>query len=136
MQGEGRALERSGPRQKNVQQQNAQLEEHLLLSARYWRTHPWPEALRQVVAARGVDSERSFILHMEIEFPGMPELAGTLLSQDGRFIYFEIETDPIVSVPEWKDVSAANYWNCNRHNRGVGAGRGFLALKVLHALNA
>ncbi|AKJ30142.1 hypothetical protein AAW51_3451 [Caldimonas brevitalea] len=75
---------------------------------------------------------------MEIDFPGMPRLFGLLLTAGGRFIEFEIDTNPthdrIESVELWKDVTGEQ--NLSQHNRGTGWGRAALALKVLGELNA
>lgn len=68
----------------------------------------------------------------------MPSLSGLLLTNAGRFIEFEIDTDPshtkVESVDLWDDVTDGQ--NLNSHNRGTGMGRGALAVKVLHELNS
>lgn len=68
----------------------------------------------------------------------MPQLFGLLLTQDERFLYFEIDTDEAHLVTEtiqcWKDVTSEQ--NFNLHNPGTGAGRGALTIKVLRELNA
>ncbi|MCW7540956.1 hypothetical protein OOT46_24345 [Aquabacterium sp. A7-Y] len=65
-------------------------------------------------------------------------MAGLLLTQDERFIAFEIDTDEahhiVKSVQMWTDVTHEQ--NCSEHNRGIGAGHGALAIRVLRELNA
>ncbi len=64
----------------------------------------------------------------------MPSLIGVLLTQGERFISFEIDTDPSVTVYQWEDVTAAQ--NLSEHNRGTGIGDGALAIRILRGLNA
>lgn len=121
-------------RQLNVQEQNQLTEHSIREHVRYWRENSLPVALICTGQARGIDWSRSIVLELEIDFPGMPRLFGLLLSQDERFIQFEIDTDEQhrvpISVDEWDDVTDRH--NTNLHNRGIGAGYGALALKVFH----
>ncbi len=82
--------------------------------------------------------EESIVLDLGIDEPGMPLLCGLLLTQDERFIAFELETDAlhreVLQIEEWADVSGLH--NVNQHNRGVGIGSGALAIKVLRELCA
>lgn len=123
------------PRQLNVQQQNARTLRSLRSTAEYWRAHPVPEALGLAARQRGVDLSRAIIVSLDIDFPGMPSLFGVLLTQDERFIKFEIDAGPSEpEVYEWLDITASQ--NLGEHNRGIGVGDGALAIRLLHALNA
>lgn len=125
-------------KQRNVQQQNLVVEEAIRRSANYWRTKQLPPALVAVAADRGVDCATSIFLDLDIDYPGMPSLSGLLLTDAGRFIEFEIDTDAshtkVESVDLWDDVT--DQQNLSSHNRGTGVGRGALAIKVLHELNS
>ncbi|MEN9865779.1 MAG: hypothetical protein RL748_1369 [Pseudomonadota bacterium] len=124
-------------KQLNIQQQNSQAEAAIRKESVFWRQNAIPVGLHTLGCVHGVDWARSIIVDLEIDFPGMPELFGLLLTQDERFIQFEIETDAshseILHVACWQDVTPEQ--NINPHNRGIGAGPGALALKVLRALN-
>ena len=124
-------------RKLNVQQQNAVVEDLIRREAMHWRENPLPEALKLSGLERGVQWERSIIIDLCIDFPGMPRLSGLLLTQDERFVDFEIETDSahrvVESVEAWEDVTATQ--NTNERNRGIGAGSGAIAIKVLRGLN-
>jgi hypothetical protein len=124
-------------RQQNVQQQNIAATEEIRRCAKYWRNSVLPPALKEAAAARGVDCEKVIFLKLEIDFPGMPRLFGTLLTSDERFIEFEIETDETHSKVElietWQDTTDAQ--NTSPHNRGFGVGTGALAIQVLHEIN-
>ena len=74
------------------------------------------------------------MVSLDLDFPGMPSLWGVLLTQDERFIRFEIDTDPSVKVYQWEDVTATQ--NLSEHNRGTGIGDGALAIRILRDLNA
>jgi hypothetical protein len=125
-------------RRLNVQEQNAQMEDSIRNEATHWRLNPLPEALRMTGLERGVRWEKSIVLGLDINFPGMPRLFGLLLTQDERFIDFAIDTDEthrvVKSLSTWEDVTAAQ--NAGLRNRGFGAGHGAIAIKVLRALNA
>jgi hypothetical protein len=116
-------------RQLNVQQQNALEEQQLRSTAMYWRENGIPEALRKCGQERGVNWNRSVIVDLETEFPGIPSLFGVVLTQDKRFIRFEVETNGAEEVQEWSDITSKQ--NLNEHNRGTGVGNGALALKIL-----
>ena len=96
--------------------------------------HGVPEALSLVGSAQGIDWNRSIVVHLEVDFPGMPELFGTLVTQDQRFIAFEIASSDRIQVERWEDVTAAQ--DFNHHNRGTGLGWGALVLKVFQEMNA
>lgn len=74
------------------------------------------------------------MIELGVDFPGMPSIFGELVTQDQRFIAFEIDTTAEVQVERWADVTGVQ--NLNEHNRGTGVGRGALALRVLRDLNA
>ena len=125
-------------RKLSVQQQNMVAEEAIRHHAKYWRDATVPPALLEAASLRGVNCAESIFLKLEIDYPGMPRLFGILLTNSGRFIEFEIETDEshstIENVETWRDVTEKQ--NLNIQNRGTGIGTGALALKVLHELNA
>lgn len=125
-------------RQLNVQQQNLVTEDGIRRSAVYWRMHQLPVALLAVASARGVDCNSAIVLRLEVDFPGMPRLFGVLVTAEGRFVEFEIETDKghsrVEAVEVWRD--STDEQDFGLHNRGTGVGAGALALKVLRELNA
>lgn len=121
------------PRQLNVQQQNASVEHSLRAEASYWRRTGVPPTLAKVGVERGIQWERSIVIELGIDFPGMPSIFGELVTQDQRFIAFEIDMTGAVLVERWEDIT--NVQNFNEHNRGTGVGRGALALKVLRELS-
>lgn len=122
----------------NVQQQNKIVEDRIRGEAGYWRQHGVPQPLAVAGHERGIDWAKSIVIELDIDFPGMAPLLGYLLSQDERFIRFEIDTDEahqvFKAVEWWEDVTGRQ--NLSLHNRGIGAGRGALAIKVLHEFNA
>ncbi|MGJ7557495.1 hypothetical protein ACSFBI_26175 [Variovorax sp. RB3P1] len=122
------------PRQLNVQQQNARVERSLRAEALYWREHGVPEALLRCAKERGIRWEMSIVIDLDTDCPG--SLSGILISQDARFIEFDIDTDTDgdgdVQVHRWTDVTSMQ--NVNEHNAGTGVGRGALALRVLREL--
>ncbi|BEP50742.1 hypothetical protein GmRootV116_44380 [Variovorax sp. V116] len=93
-----------------------------------------PPALASVGVERGIQWERSIVVELGIDFPGMPSIFGRLVTQDQRFIAFEIDTTDEIRVEQWEDITSAQ--NFNEHNRGTGVGRGALALRVLRELSA
>ena len=123
-------------RQLNVQEQNALAEHAIRQEASYWRDHPLPGVLYEAGSQRGIDWEHSIIINLDIDFPGMPALFGSLFSQDERFIRFAIDTDPLqeqlCSVEEWCDVT--NEVNFSEHNRGIGAGFGAMMIRIRRQL--
>lgn len=125
-------------RQQNVQQQNEETERSLRRVASHWRREGVPEALTVHGEQRGIEWSRTIVVSLDIDFPGMPQLVGLLLTQDEQFISFELNTDEahqiVESVDEWADVTATQ--NLDLRNRGTGAGYGALAIKILHELNS
>ena len=79
--------------QLNVQEQNAIAEHNLLSIAKYWQEHPLPQALISCGKERGVLWSKTIVLELDIDYPGMPNLFGRILSSSDRFIEFELETD-------------------------------------------
>ena len=121
--------------QRNVQQQNVLVEMSIRREAVYWREHKIPEALHTVGQERGIQWNRSIIINLDINFPGMPTLSGLLLTQDEKFLDFEIEVSSDRYIVEiWSDVTMKQ--NINHHNLGIGAGYGAIAVKILRELNA
>ena len=127
---------RSLPRQKNVQQQNLEVEHRIRSEATYWRAKGIPAALREIGEVNGIDWLQCIVVDLDIDFPGMPQLFGLLVTGERRFIRFAIDTDDkhqvVESVSEWVDVTEEQ--NMNPHNPGVGVGFGALAVKVLDEL--
>ncbi len=103
----------------------------------YWRQHSPPKALLDYAASQGVDCGKSILLRLDIDFPGMPSLSGTLLTLEEKFMAFEIDTDKnhvsVELVEEWRDVTSEQ--NLNLSNAGIGAGYGALAVQVLREIN-
>lgn len=125
-------------RQLNVQQQNCATEEGIRRSATYWRNHKLPRALVDAASSRGIDCNSAVILKLEVNFPGMPGLFGTLVTVEGRFVDFEIETDEnncrVEIIDVWRD--STDEQDSSLCNPGTGVGTGALALKVLREVNA
>lgn len=125
-------------RQLSVQQQNSSTEVGIRRVVAYWRTHTLPQALVEVASVRGVDCKSAIMLKLEIDFPGMPRLFGTLVTAEGKFVDFEIGTDTshsqVEEVVVWMD--STDEQDFGLHNRGTGVGAGALALKVLREINA
>ncbi|MFG6458308.1 hypothetical protein [Roseateles sp. BYS96W] len=97
------------PRQKNVQQQNLQVENRIRSEAVHWRENKIPAALQEVGERKGVDWSAVIVVDLDIDFPGMPQLFGLLVTAEERFIRFAIHTDDahqtVESVDEWIDVT-------------------------------
>lgn len=60
---------------------------------RHWRQNPLPGALRTVGEGKGIHWGTSIVVNLKIDFPGMPQLFGLLVTQDERFVSFELTTD-------------------------------------------
>lgn len=125
-------------RQLNVQEQNALAEHRIYLTARYWRENKLPRALFEYGKKQNLSWSQSIILQLEIDFPGMPSLIGTVLTDKGRFIDFELDTDEtyeeVNSVDLWEDIT--DLQNFSTHNKGKGVGYGALALSVQSKLRS
>ncbi|WP_018606354.1 hypothetical protein [Uliginosibacterium gangwonense] len=124
-------------RRKNVQEQNALVEDRVRQTAMHWRSNPLPGALKRLGLERGIDWDRAVILQLGLDHPGEPSIFGVLLDRSGTFISFEMDTDvdhvTLIELYEWKDISLEQ--NISLRNKGFGVGFGALALKVLHELN-
>lgn len=125
-------------KQRDVRQQNDVSVDMIRRSARYWREHPWPQALKDCALARGIDWSTAIVLKLGIDEPGMPGLFGMLLTVEARFISFEIETNEhhtsVETMLKWEDVTSAQ--NISIRNPGFGAGYGALAIQVLREMAA
>ena len=125
-------------RQLNVQQQNAVIEESQACEIAHWRNSPAPLALRTAALQHGLDWSKLVVLDLEINYPGMPNLFGMLLTGDERFIRFYIDADErheiIFGIDCWEDVT--DQQNLNKHNPGIGMGKGAIAIKLLRQFNA
>ncbi|TBU72000.1 hypothetical protein DNK06_23015 [Pseudomonas daroniae] len=119
-------------RQLNVQEQNALAEHRIYLTANYWQDNELPRALFEYGKKKNLSWNQSIILQLEIDFPGMPRLIGTILTDKGRFVDFELDTDEthteLNSVDLWDDIT--DLQNFSTHNKGKGVGYGALALSV------
>ncbi len=129
----------SKKRQRNVQEQNRLSEYGLRTTATYWRAHALPKALHDAGLAHGIDWGNSIILDLVADLPWMRDtVMGTILSQEEKFIEFEIETSQqhqlINSIEVWLDVTAQT--NICEHNRGTGRGAGAMALEIRRELCA
>ncbi|MFZ6680959.1 hypothetical protein [Undibacterium sp. Tian12W] len=129
----------SKKRQRNVQEQNRLSEYGLRTTATYWRAHALPKALHDAGLAHGIDWGNSIIIDLVADLPWMRDtVMGTILSQQEKFIEFEIETSQqhqlINSIEVWLDVTAQA--NVHKHNRGTGRGAGAMALEIRRQLCA
>ncbi|MFZ6643799.1 hypothetical protein ACO0LL_29010 [Undibacterium sp. TC4M20W] len=127
----------SKKRQRNVQEQNRLSEYGLRTTATYWRAHALPKALHDAGLAHGIDWGNSIIIDLVADLPWMRDtVMGTILSQQEKFIEFEIETSQqhqlIKSIEVWLDVTAQA--NVHKHNRGTGRGAGAMALEIRREL--
>lgn len=93
-------------------------------------------ALRRYAEAQGVDWAATVVLALDIDFPGMCSLFGQLLTQDERFIDFEMDTDAahqqVETVECWQDVTSS--LNHSTRNRGTGQGFAAIARQVRREL--
>ncbi|QXH53628.1 hypothetical protein KSS94_11130 [Pseudomonas fakonensis] len=123
-------------RQLNVQEQNALTAHFITSSAKAWREQGIPACLAQYAESQGVCWSGSIVLTLDVDFPGMARLAGRLLTQNERFIDFELDTDithhTLLAVEQWEDVSAEQDLSLSK--RGTGKGYGAIALEVRRRL--
>lgn len=128
-------------RQKNVQEQTLLRREALLRTATFYRTNPdrIPLALRQYALGQAIDWDRSIFLELNPNTCGGYWVSGVLLTQEHRFIEFDLPTNEDHSALDdsakviWLDVSART--SVSRHLRGTGVSEGALALDIQSALN-
>lgn len=123
------------PRRSNVSEQNDAIGEEIVLCTEAFRNRSasYPEALYGFLAAKGVDLSRSVLVSVSIAEQGTNPVCGLLLTQNERFIDFDIDFDTdgreVLDVHAWNDETDAQ--NLDAHNRGFGKGLGRIALEVL-----
>lgn len=128
-------------RQKNVQEQGLLRRESLLREARHYRAHPEriPLALKAYADAQGIDWSQAIILELHVNVCGGYWVEGELLTQDKRFIHFDLSTDAhhaTLDGPEyaiWRDESDERC--TSRRVRGTGVSDGAWALDIQTLLN-
>lgn len=124
-------------RQLNVQEQNALTEYNLFSIASYWRKNGLPEGLDKVFKSKGINSEKCIIVEYEQDFPGCSTDEGIVVTDNGRFIKFEMDLsenrDNLVELYIWDDITCKI--EINRAKRGTGSTWGYLVFKVLKTLN-
>ncbi|UQY34331.1 hypothetical protein K8U54_21900 [Pseudomonas fulva] len=128
-------------RQKNVQEQTLLRREALLRTATFYRNNPdrIPLALRQYARGQAIDWDRSIFMELNPNIYGGYWVSGMLLTQEHRFIEFDLPTNEDHSALDgsakviWLDVSARIC--TSRHLRGTGISEGALALEIQAALN-
>lgn len=125
--------------QRNVQQENKLRFDSMLAEAQVYRTHGLALGVRQFFARQGIDIDTSIIFDATVEgyLLGLDfGMAGMLLTAQHRFYSFELELDAalteVIFVHEFVDVTSEQ--NLSANNRGIGKGRGALAIDVLNAL--
>lgn len=128
-------------RQKNVQEQALLLREGLQLTAEYYRKQPdkVPRVLLQHPQAQGIDWSRTIVVDLHIEQYGGHGVSGLLLTQDCRFIEFDLDTNEDCSE---LDAEGRNHWHdvteqtsTSRQHRGTGVSDGAWALEIQRQLN-
>ncbi len=114
--------------------------EGLRLTAQHYRAHPEqiPQALRRYASEQGIDWRRSTLMYIDINKCGGYWVSGTLLTQEKRFIAFDLSTnedhsDLDGSGHTWSDVSAEV--SVSRHLRGTGVSNGAWALEIQAEIN-
>lgn len=128
-------------RQKSVQEQAVLRREELRLTAQYYREHPEqiPQALRRYASEQGIDWCRSTLMYIDINEDGGYWVSGTLLTQEKRFIAFDLSTNEDHSDLDgsghhtWNDVSTEI--PVSRHLRGTGISNGAWALEIQAEIN-
>jgi hypothetical protein len=105
-------------KQQNVQQQNEATELQIRAVARRRRETSWPDALIGVARERGAADDRAILVDFAMDFPGMPQLRGPLLTPSHQFIVLEIDTDSFHRVVErvsrWDDVTSSQNLSVHR----------------------
>lgn len=61
-------------RQLNVQEQNTLTEHEFYTTASYWRKNGLPHALLEHGKNQGLSWDKTIVLNLEIDLPGMPQL--------------------------------------------------------------
>ena len=123
-------------RQLNVQEQIAIVASEIALTASFWRDRGVPVSLANYAERQGVCWSKTIILKLDIDFPGMPRLFGLLLTQNEKFIAFELDTDithrELETVERWEDVSAQQDYSVAK--KGIKKGYAAIALEVRREL--
>jgi len=123
-------------RQLSVQEQIAVVASEIALTASFWRDRGVPVSLANYAERQGVCWSKTIILKLDIDFPGMPRLFGLLLTQNEKFITFELDTDithrELETVERWEDVSAQQDYSVAK--KGIKKGYAAIALEVRREL--
>lgn len=123
-------------RQLSVQEQIAVVASEIALTASFWRDRGVPVSLANYAERQGVCWSKTIILKLDIDFPGMPRLFGLLLTQNEKFIAFELDTDithrELETVERWEDVSAQQDYSVAK--KGIKKGYAAIALEVRREL--
>jgi hypothetical protein len=123
-------------RQLSVQEQIAVVASEIALTASFWRDRGVPVSLANYAERQGVCWSKTIILKLDIDFPGMPRLFGLLLTQNEKFIAFELDTDithrELETVERWEDVSAQQDYSVAK--KGIMKGYAAIALEVRREL--
>lgn len=123
-------------RQLSVQEQIAIVASEIALTASFWRDRGVPVSLANYAERQGVCWSKTIILKLDIDFPGMPRLFGLLLTQNEKFIAFELDTDithrELETVERWEDVSAQQDYSVAK--KGIKKGYAAIALEVRREL--
>ena len=124
-----------GQRRHNVQEQNAITEHGIFSEAAYWRKNGLPKGLVNVIENHDVNVEKCIVLNYQQDFPGCSSDGGFIVTEDGRFIEFDIDLsddrERLIELYLWDEFIP----EINKSKRGIGATWGYLALKVLGVLN-
>lgn len=121
----------------NVPQQVAVAKDAMMRAATWYRSNPVPLPVRQLFDQRELDIANGIFIELADREHGLDCTFGTFVTEDGRFIDFDIEVtetnDAIVAINEFRDITDT-LDICGR-KPGVGATKPFLALEVLRELN-
>ncbi|AQZ34161.1 hypothetical protein BHQ29_13255 [Pseudomonas sp. LPH1] len=128
-------------RQKNVQEQALLRRESLRLTAEHYRNQPerLPRVLVQHPKAQNIDWDRSVMVDLHLEQYGGYGVSGTVLTQEQRFVEFDLDTNEDYSTLDaigrnlWCDVTEQT--STSRHERGIGVSDGAWALEIQAQLN-
>jgi hypothetical protein len=121
----------------NVSQQVAVQRDMILREATSWRDNPVPPAIRSVFAQNDIDVDRGIFLDVSDREYEQNNACGIFVTQDGRFIEFDIEVSSdgktLGEVSVFLDIT--NSLDICGQKPGFGATQSFLALDVLHEVN-
>ena len=119
----------------NVAEQNGAIADEIarLTDGLRERTAGYPDALYTLLAEHGILVEHSVLASVSTAEQGSHPVTGILVTQDGRFIDFDLSCDRSGKVVEdlhnWEDVTDSQ--NLSAHNAGFGKSRSCIALEVL-----